>query len=1078
MKSKRFFILFFSLILSIAWIVNAQTYNYADALQKSIFFFECQRSGQLPADNRVNWRGPSALTDGSDVSKDLTGGWYDAGDNVKFNFPMAFSATAIAWGAIDFKSGYEKAGQLAKVKESLRWVNDYLIKCHTAPNEFYGQVGNGGIDHAFWGASEIMQMARPSYKIDATKPGSDLAAEAAAAMAAASIVFKTDDPAYSATLLNHAKQLYEFADKYRGKYSDAITDATAYYNSWSGYKDELVWGAAWLYRATNDVAYLTKAETEYANLSNEGQSTTEKAYKWATSWDDKGYACYVLMAQLTGKSVYETDAERHLDYWINGLFTTPGGLRWLSEWGPLRYAANTSFLALLYSDYVKDATKKAKYKDFAISQINYALGSNPDKRSFVCGFGNNSPKNPHHRTAHGGWQNNVQATDPVNNRHTIYGALVGGPDKADKYIDDRNNYYTNEIACDYNACFQGATARLAADYNSAPTVIVPEAPSDEYFCDSKINMSGSDFFEPAVMLFNHSAWPAKVTTKLSFKYFIDITEGVAKGKTIADYSVKANYVQGGTISALKLWTGNIYYCELSFTGEKIYPGGQSVCRREAQFRFTGPAGCWDNSNDPSSAGIIGTMSRNDNIAVYDDGVLVGGKEPGPTVTYDIVSSAGIGGVITPTGTAKVNKGSNKTYSITPNVGFKVSALKVDGTVVTAALSYTFSNVTANHSIEVTFASVPTYTINASVGAGGSISPNGATTVSEGSNQTYTITGNSGYKVSQVTVDGVSQGSITTYTFSDVKVNHTISATFVTTPVYAITAVQSANGSITPAGVTSVNEGGSKTFTITPTANYKVSDVRVNGISVGAVTSYTIENVLANTTITAIFQEGPACTLLTLFGVPRSTALPAVNTEYGFKYTTGIGAPALSNVSKFSINWDLANKGLYVFAVNTSDGKPDWYISLLTKITHNFDSPSPAVKITGSGITGLDGDYWVNMDGADFVMVAKDGSYAICFNKVPTTPKECLTTSEIVTWVGGNDVLISPNPVSSNGIFKIDFGQSTSGIVSIYNSLGSISSTFEFENQDSLVVNSNLTKGIYFVRICSENKTITKKIIVK
>jgi hypothetical protein len=74
-----------------------------------------------------------------------------------------------------------------------------------------------------------MTIARPSFKIDAQNPGSDLAGETSAALAAASIAFKTADPSYSAELLKHAEELFSFADNYRGKYSDSVTGASSFY---------------------------------------------------------------------------------------------------------------------------------------------------------------------------------------------------------------------------------------------------------------------------------------------------------------------------------------------------------------------------------------------------------------------------------------------------------------------------------------------------------------------------------------------------------------------------------------------------------------------------------------------------------------------------------------------------------------------------------------------------------------------------------------------------------------------------------------------------------------------------------
>ena len=129
--------------LSNLFVNAAPTYNYGEALQKSIMFYEFQRAGKLPTDKRDNWRGDSALNDGSDVGKDLTGGWFDAGDHVKFNLPMSYTAAMLAWSVYEDKDAYEKSGQLDYMMDAIKWANDYFIKCHTATNEYYYQVGDG-----------------------------------------------------------------------------------------------------------------------------------------------------------------------------------------------------------------------------------------------------------------------------------------------------------------------------------------------------------------------------------------------------------------------------------------------------------------------------------------------------------------------------------------------------------------------------------------------------------------------------------------------------------------------------------------------------------------------------------------------------------------------------------------------------------------------------------------------------------------------------------------------------------------------------------------------------------------------
>ena len=121
----------------------------------------------------------------------------------------------------------------------------------------------------------------------------------------------------------------------------------------------------------------------------------------------------------------------------------------------------------------------------------------------------------------------------------------------------------------------------------------------------------------------------------------------------------------------------------------------------------------------------------------------------------------------------------------------MASVLVDGSSVGVVTTYTFSNVLANHTISATFA-IDSYTITASAGANGSLTPAGITAVNSGASQAYSISASTGYHVASVLVDGSSVGAVTSYTFSNVTANHTISATFAI-DTYTITASACANG---------------------------------------------------------------------------------------------------------------------------------------------------------------------------------------------------------------------------------------------------------------------------------------------
>ena len=457
--------------------------GYAEALQKSFLFYEANRSGDLDgATNRVPWRGDSGLRDGRDgvyfgdrnaanlqlgLSLDLTGGYYDAGDHGKFGMPLASTISSLAWGGIAFKEGYNATGQLDELLAAVKWGTDYLLKAHgtdAAGNTsfFVAQVGDVAADHALWSAPESQTIARPAMAVTAQKPGSDVTAGSAAALASASILFRENGSiAYADELLRHAESLYRFADTYRGKYSDSITEVQGYYNSWSGYKDELSYGAAWLARAKeaaggDGTAYRQKAlqlyNTDIGGLSN----------GWTQNWDDSSYGAAVLLAEDTGNAKIRSDVEGWLNSWVNGtngVQITAGGLRFISQWGSLRYAANTAMLAGVYADSVTDPN--GAYSQLATDTIDYILGDNPRNSSYEVGYGINSPQQPHHRAASGvGWDGFRNGLPNVN---ILYGALVGGPSQANDfaYTDVRSDYIGNEVAIDYNSGFTGALAFAA-----------------------------------------------------------------------------------------------------------------------------------------------------------------------------------------------------------------------------------------------------------------------------------------------------------------------------------------------------------------------------------------------------------------------------------------------------------------------------------------------------------------------------------------------------------------------------------------------------------------------------------------
>ncbi|KAH7511387.1 hypothetical protein FEM48_ZijujUnG0018800 [Ziziphus jujuba var. spinosa] len=253
------------LIAMVATMVDS--HDYGDALTKSILFFEGQRSGKLPPTQRITWRKDSALRDGFEIGEKPKR-VYDAGDNVKFNFPMAFSTTMLAWSVLEF--GKSMNSDLPHALEAIRWATDYFLKATSIPGFVYAQVGDPYGDHKCWERPEDMDTPRTPYAVSKQFPGSEVSAEIAAALAASSMAFRPID-----------------LDQYRGSYNDSLGPwVCPFYCDYSGYE------------ATKAQMYWNYVRENIHNLENASLNSIEGGSFTEFGWDSKHAGINVLVSNV------------------------------------------------------------------------------------------------------------------------------------------------------------------------------------------------------------------------------------------------------------------------------------------------------------------------------------------------------------------------------------------------------------------------------------------------------------------------------------------------------------------------------------------------------------------------------------------------------------------------------------------------------------------------------------------------------------------------------------------------------------------------------------------------------------
>jgi hypothetical protein len=330
---------------------------------------------------------------------------------------------------------------------------------------------------------------------------------------------------------------------------------------------------------------------------------------------------------------------------------------------------------------------------------------------------------------------------------------------------------------------------------------------------------------------------------------------------------------------------------------------------------------------PSAAGSYAfRLAVSDGAASAPDTVRITVSSP----VFTITASAGANGSISPAGAVAVNQGANQTFTMTPAAGYVMNAVTVDGVSQGAITSYTFSNVTANHTIAATFKAAPvTFTLATSAVNGSiALSPSGGTYVS-GTVVTLTASPSAGFAFSNWSGDATGAANPTTVTMNS---NKSVSANFTALPSYTVTASAGANGTISPSGTVTTNGGTARTFTMAANAGFTINAVTVDGVSQGAIATYTFPGTTSGShTISVTFKANPGIALPGRLqaedfkaggqGVGYNDLTPSDNQGGQYRPTEGVDIESTGDVGGgYNVGWTQAGEWL-AYDVNVAAAGP-------------------------------------------------------------------------------------------------------------------------------------------------------------
>jgi len=448
---------------------------YKKALWMTTRFYGSERSGEGPnwltAKHTVgSYNGTSYLKD-ADGDYDLTGGWFDCGDFVKFGQTQYYSCYMLLLGYSEFPKGYrdyysaDYSGYLAAddytyesakgkpngipdILDECKYATDYFMKCMRSKDQFYYQVGVGSQDHQHWSTSvykSAMLSKSQGGESDGSRPvfsvssgATSMVALCGASLAAMYRLYKDFNSTYANQCLA------------KGNHGNIGSANGTEYPSKPRFEPDLVIYYCEMYRATNDASWKTKAESAYSQM---GSSTHGYTICYNNTEDLAEYLMWAACGNTTAKSRLKTYADSYCS--SKYMLDSKGD----GTWGPVRYSMNQAFVRALNAKATGNLTT---IDDYVMRQTDWVLGANDAGLSLVVGVGKNFAQYPHSRNYYLNDNNNIGACKPIA-KYSQYGYMQGGQRGSLKnYTNDPSKHEQTEGGIDYNAGMVGTLGYICS----------------------------------------------------------------------------------------------------------------------------------------------------------------------------------------------------------------------------------------------------------------------------------------------------------------------------------------------------------------------------------------------------------------------------------------------------------------------------------------------------------------------------------------------------------------------------------------------------------------------------------------